>query len=83
MKKILILIGGIFSFSFGMLVFLVGMGAIAASAGGLIALFLGVMITILGVGAIIEFVAMDAHEIISGYEVIDLVNRNGRWATGN
>ncbi len=83
MKKILILIGGIFSFIVGMLIFLVGIGAIAGCAGGLIALFLGVMITLLGLGAIIEFVAADAHELIRGYEIIDLVDRNGKWATGN
>ena len=77
----LIFVGGIISFVVGMMIFLVGMGAIVGCAGGLIALFLGVMITLLGVGAIIEFIVTDSHGIIKGYEIIDLVKQDGKWAT--
>ncbi len=56
-------------------------GAILGCAGGLVSLFVGVLISMLGVGAIINFIVSrnDKHEINIS-EIVDLINRNGKWA---
>ncbi len=81
MIRILILIAGLISFVTGLLIFLVGAGAIAGCAGGLIALFLGAMISLLGVGAVINFVVSSTQNSeLTVDEIVEMAERNGRWS---